>query len=370
MNVEDARSYTNFLDSAVEQGTFSTDLAMLIILVVSAVFMAGITFAMFYFVVVFRRSKRNKVKNITHNSFLEVTWTVVPTIIVLGLFVVGWLSFTGTRADDDMSCADSDVECVDVHAFMYGWRFYYRDANNDLLRDGKPTNYLVVPEGRKILAELDSVEEPPTQPVLHSFWIPALRVKEDTVPRGDKATGNYTTFVASILEEDKGEDARGASIYLIECTEYCGVGHSDMNTAMCVVPPDVYDEWLQGDVDPNEPGKISYAPFPARCGSGRTLDPVALGQIAFTGNCASCHSVDGSAGTGPTMKGIMGREAVSTEGEKVDEIGPEYIYESIREPNVFLHKDYPNGGMNAYSAGSLPDDDIENMIQYFYTLED
>lgn len=187
------------------------DRAFWYILAISAVFLTGITLVMVYFVVRYRRSRHPHPEDIRGNWQLEVLWTVIPTIIALSMFAVGWKSYTGLR-----SVPSGSME-VQVVAQMFSWIFVYDN-------DKESENLLVVPEHTPVKLNIESLD------VIHSFYLPAFRVKADAV----KGLPTYAWFRSG----DPGT-------FDIMCAEYCGIDHANMLAKLKVVPRAEYEAWLQ-----------------------------------------------------------------------------------------------------------------------------
>ena len=180
------------------------------ILGISIVLLFGITAVMVYFVIRFRRSKNPVPSDIRDNYKLEIIWTVVPTLIALSMFYIGWTSYLGLRT------VPEDAMEVLVEAQKYSWLFIYDN-------DKESENELVVPQGKAIKLNITSVD------VVHSFFLPAFRVKVDAV----KGMPTYAWFFADEV-----------GVYDIQCTEYCGVDHSAMLAKLRIVPPAEFEAWL------------------------------------------------------------------------------------------------------------------------------
>ena len=191
------------------------DQAFWYILVVSAILLTGITLVMIYFVVRYRRSRNPHPADIRDNWKLELLWTVIPTIIALSMFVVGWQSYTGLR---NVPAGTVDIR---VEAMMFAWNFIY--GNNK-----QSDNLLVVPEYTPIKLNIESLD------VIHSFSLPAFRVKVDAVK-------NFPTYVWF--------RTMGPGEYDIFCTEYCGIDHSQMLAKLKVVTRQEYETWLSRKED-------------------------------------------------------------------------------------------------------------------------
>ncbi len=290
------------------------DLTFIIILGISVFFLVGITAAMIYFVIRYRRKKHPKAAQIEGNNTLEIVWTVVPTILVLIMFYYGWVGYRPMRQVPD------DAIPVKAYGQMWSWMFEYPN--------GKKSAELVVPINKPVKLDLISRD------VLHSLYIPAFRIKEDVVPGKD----NYMWFTA--LE---------AGEYDLFCAEYCGERHSYMLSKVRVISEGEYEQWLvQSDT-------------PADEHPGLTL----LKQNA----CITCHSQDGSKIIGPTFKGLFGkREVVLADGvEKEITVDEEYLVRSIYEPNAEIVKGYNQGLMISYK-NTLSEEDVAKIIEYIKTL--
>lgn len=192
------------------------DKAFLYITGFSVFFLISITAVMIYFVIRYRAKKHPEPKDIRGHTGLELAWMIIPSIIVLSMFYFGWESYIGLR-----NVPAGAIE-IDVEARMFAWDFIYPDGK-------KSADLLVVPEGKPIKLNITSTD------VIHSLSIPAFRVKVDAV-QGMKT---YVWF-----EADK------TGTYNILCTEFCGVGHSDMLADLKIVPPEEYKAWLAKPAEP------------------------------------------------------------------------------------------------------------------------
>ena len=187
------------------------DQAFWYILGISVVLLFGITVVMIYFVVKYRRSKNPVATDIRDNYTLEIIWTIVPTIIALSMFYIGWTSYLGLRNVPD------DAMEIEVLGQQYSWIFVYDN-------DKETENELVVPLGEAIKLNIESLD------VLHSFFLPNVRVKHDVVP-GKK---QYVWFTP--VKE---------GTYDIVCAELCGWGHYKMKGRMTVESRPDYEKWLK-----------------------------------------------------------------------------------------------------------------------------
>ncbi len=303
------------MNSGASNFVEGVDLSFIIILGISVFFLVGITAAMIYFVIRYRRKKHPKAEQIEGNNTLEIIWTIVPTILVLIMFYYGWIGYRPMRI------VPADAIPLKAYGQMWSWMFEYPN--------GKKSAELVVPIDKPVKLDLISRD------VLHSLYIPAFRIKEDVVPGKD----NYMWFTAQQLGE-----------YDLFCTEYCGERHSYMLSKVRVLPLAEYEAWLaQSDIPADEP-------------PGLTI----LKQNA----CLTCHSQDGSRIIGPTFKGIYGKqEIVLIDGvEKEITIDDAYLVRSIYEPNAEVVKGYNQGLMISYK-NTLSDEDVAKIIDYLKTLK-
>ncbi len=187
------------------------DQAFWYILGISIVLLFAITLVMVVFVVKYRRSRNPVPADIRDNMPLELFWTLIPTLIALSMFYMGWKSYIGLRV-----VPKGAIE-IEVAGQMFSWLFTYEN-------DKESENELVVPLGKPIKLNISSLD------VIHSLYIPAFRIKIDAV-RGMKT---YAWFLADQLGD-----------YDIQCTEYCGTAHSSMTGKLRIVPEDEYRKWLE-----------------------------------------------------------------------------------------------------------------------------
>jgi cytochrome c oxidase subunit 2 len=175
---------------------------------ISVALLLLVTVLMIYFVIKYRRRAGVEPVDVEGNLALEIIWTVVPVVLVLSMFYYGWVGFKTMRD------VPKNAMVVKVTGQMWFWTFEYSN--------GRRTEVLNVPVGSPVRLELNSLD------VIHSFYMPAFRVKEDAVPGAD----NYLWFQA---------DKEGS--YDVFCAEYCGTGHSTMITKVVAMPIDDFREW-------------------------------------------------------------------------------------------------------------------------------
>ena len=249
---------------------------------------------------IFKYSKKNNPtpSNLEGHTGLEIIWTVIPTILVMFIFYFGAKGFIKMR-----TVPENAME-IKVDAGMWWWKFTYPNGLEQNTEQG-----LTVPVSTPIYLPLHSAD------VIHSFYVPAFRVKMDVVPKPLGTKDNYTWFEA-IQEGD----------YDLFCAEYCGQNHAQMLSKVHVLSKIDYDAWLAGQT--SEQKKLqSESPGKA---------------LLLSKGCFACHSSDGSKIIGPSFKGLFGKmETVVTNGEErnilVDEA---YIKQSILEPSKDIVKGF------------------------------
>jgi cytochrome c oxidase subunit 2 len=293
----------------------AVDRAFIFIFAISFIFTIGITVLMIYILIHFSRKKNKNPQQFSHNTRLEVIWTVVPLIIVLVMFYYGWVGFAPMRQ------VPKDAMPITVIGKMWTWDFDYGN--------GKFSKELVVPYNRNVKLNLVSVD------VNHSLFIPAFRVKEDVIP----GYNNYLWFKPIM----KGT-------FDIYCSEYCGLAHSAMLAKAVVVDSLDFDKWL---VDLQVTGNLPDHP----------------GLVVMQANtCLTCHTLDGTKVIGPTFKGLYGRKTtvVTESGEKEVEANDDYIIRSIEDPNSEVVKGYNRGLMQPYKD-KISQEDLQKIVDYFKT---
>jgi cytochrome c oxidase subunit 2 len=261
-----------------------------------------------------RRPEQMASGQMIHNTLLETSWTVIPLLIVMGLF------FIGMRGWWHMRIAPSNAVTIDVVGMKWKWNFNYPQ--------GFSNDTLVVPVNQPVRLRVTSTD------VIHGFYVPAFRTKADVVP------GRYHSLWF---------EATKTGVFPVLCTQYCGTSHSYMLTAVKVVEPDEYKEWLAG------------------AASGGDMPPAEFGATVYTKRgCNACHSVDGAAGIGPTWKGLFGASRTFAAGGSAtaDEA---YIRNSVLDPASQVVAGFPPV-MPSYK-GILSDREIEGITAYIQTLK-
>lgn len=295
-----------------------------LMLVISLIFLIGLTIAMLYFTFRYNSKKNPKATQIEGSTALEITWTVIPILLALLMFYYGWSGWT------PMSKPPKDAMNVTTVARMWSFNFSYDN--------GKQSPDLVIPVGTPINVKLVSLD------VLHSVFIPEFRIKSDIVPGMEK----HMWFQS----DREGE-------YELYCAEYCGLRHSYMNAKVQVMPKDAFDKWYNDTT-------LVVADSTATPGPGSEG-----AAILKTNGCNACHSSDGSRIVGPSYLNLLGSQRVVVrDGKEVTVTADEdYIKRSIYEPNIEVVKGFPQGIMQTYK-GILTDEDISKIIEHLKTLNE
>ncbi len=261
------------------------------ILWVSVFFTVLVIAAMVWFAIKYRARSDDEpdpVNVSTHSTTLEITWTVIPTCIVLVMFVFG---FRGYLND---TIAPPNALKINVIAASWYWTFEYPD--------GSQTNHLYLPKDRPVEFTLKS------QDVIHSIYIPAFRMKKDVVP------GRFNRTWATPTE---------TGIFELFCTEYCGQKHSRMGAKVFVFEPDRFEEVFAVMSNPYEDPT-----------TGEPKPPAEVGEYLYSARgCIGCHSVDGTAGTGPSWLNLWNAPDHAMADGEVVEVNEDYIRESIYYPS-------------------------------------
>jgi cytochrome c oxidase subunit 2 len=263
-----------------------------------------------------RRAGDGATPHTTHNTRLELLWSIVPLLVVMMIF------FWGFKGYIKAAVAPNDAIEIVVTAKKWVWQFEYPDGTRTL-------NDLHVPLNKPVKLVMHSED------VIHSFYVPTFRLKRDVIP------GRYTELWFTATEP--GEQH-------VFCAEYCGKGHSDMGATIHVDTDEQYETFLrEGDE------QVRQMPLQE------------LGRLVYENKgCATCHSLDGTRGQGPSWKGIYGQEHRFTDGKSalVDE---NYIRESILYPQAKIVQGYQP--IMPTFQGLLREREIAGVIEYIKSLK-
>ena len=292
-----------------------TDRVFNLVLVICSLLFLLVVGLMTLFVVRYRRRPGMPAqKTASHNMPLEVTWTVLPVMIVAVIFHQGFVAYLR------MQTAPPGCYDLRVSARQWAWQFIYPNGHVD--------ENLHVPAGEPVRLTMTSED------VIHGLWIPALRLKQDVVP------GRYSSVW---FQADK------VGTYDLLCTQYCGDDHSNMLATLEVQTPADYEAWLKN--------ASNYL---------KTLPPAEAGKLLYKRRgCSQCHSIDGSAGTGPSLMGIYGKPQKMSDGSSVV-ADDNYLRESILEPQAKVVSGF-QPVMSTYK-GLVSDDEITALIEFIKSL--
>ena len=320
----------------VQAGTFDhVDNLMYFTYAVCIVFFAIITGVLLYSVVAHRRKTwdQKPLSNVTHNTPLEVVWTLVPLIIVMIMFAWG---FKGSL---DMTTVPHDAQrnTYKATAKQWNWQFTYPDSTQSIaevyVEIDKPVQFI-----------LESSD------VLHAFFVPSMRVKRDIVP------GRYQSvwFTPTVM-----------GVYPLYCAEYCGDDHSRMFAKLHVVDTATMEDqpW----------NKVPLATDPIE-------DRVAYGARLASQLCGSCHKIKptDTVNTGPSWIGMFTkdgdnyvgrqREVIENNETKTITTDEAYIIESIKDPTkkIVAELPYKLGSMSKFDT--LTDERIACIIDFMKSL--
>jgi cytochrome c oxidase subunit 2 len=272
------------------------------------------------------------------NTTLEIVWTILPVILVITLGV--W----GATTLNALTASESGEMVIEVTGQQWVWGFAYPEYDN--LTSGE----LVLPVNQPIVLKMQSND------VLHSFWVPEFRVKQDLVP------GRVTEL--RITPTEIGQ-------FTLRCAEICGLNHTSMLADVRVLDQAAFDAWIE---------EKSQAPVLAE------LSPQERGEIWYGVEdgfgCLACHTVDGSSGVGPSWLGLYGRVETLDDGSTVT-AEADYISRSILMPNEQLVAGYPANVMpqdyemrfadkqaEVLASEGIEVDIIEDLIAFIQTLEE
>jgi len=296
------------------------------------------------------------------NVTLEIVWTIIPSIIVIFLAIISydvWVTNTAPKENENM--VNGETVPISAVGARFAWTFRYETPELDI--NGEPititSDILNVYAGQNVNISMT------TPDVIHSFWIPAMRVKQDLLP------GRTTEIRFTPIAPEEGfqyEDEFGGAYneYRVVCTELCGGGHGQMFTYVRVYENE--EAYLQAFYEPTVASLVE-----------RPEDPFLLGeQVLTTGKytCANCHVLDSvgwapDAPIGPSLNGVASRAPNRVSGLTAEE----YIMQSIRLPNEYIVAGFNANVMNHFGPSPdpipgqtsyifMPNDDLIGIVAY------
>ncbi|HET9887305.1 MAG TPA: cytochrome c oxidase subunit II [bacterium] len=282
---------------------------------VSLFFFVLILGLLVFFLTKYRRRPGHEAQETAHHSTpLELVWSGIPLILMMAIFVMGFHGFLDLHTPPD-NCYE-----IQANGQKWSWTFTYPNGYSD--------SELHAPVDVPVRLTLSS------QDVIHSLFVPDFRIKRDVVP------GRYS--IAWFQATESGESP-------LYCAEYCGTGHSEMNTKVVIHEPGEFEKWLEKASD-----------------FIKTMPPEEAGKLVYQKRgCAQCHSLDGSPGIAPTFKGLFGKQEHLQSGTRtVDE---NYIRESILQPTAEIVVGF-DPVMPTFQ-GRIKDPEIDVLIAYLKTLK-
>jgi len=276
---------------------------------------------MVYSLVVFRNKKGEDEdgKFVTGSTRLEIIWTLIPLATVISFSYLGAKSLAETRIINPQAMT------INVTASQWAWSFEYPDFDIT-------SNILYLPVNKQVNLQMTSLD------VIHSFWVPEFRVKQDVLP-GENLVKELR-FTPSIIGD-----------YTLMCAELCGGAHAYMNSPVKVVKEGDFQSWVD-----LESGTVE-------------LDPVQKGEkLAKNNGCIGCHSLDGSTSIGPSWLNLFGSEKTFLDGEKII-VDNNYLETSILHPNQDIVQNYSPNIMPSIYADLFSEEEVEDIIAYIKSLQ-
>ncbi len=297
-----------------QASTFAPDVDHLLyfLLAVALFFTIVIFVAIFYFAVRYRRRSEQELPNPVHGSVtLEILWSVIPFGLTMVMFAWGSaIFFRESRPPDD-------AIPIYVVGKQWMWKLQHMEGRREI-------NELHIPLGRAVKLTMTSED------VIHSFFVPDFRTKQDVVP------GRYSTTWFKPTKAGK---------YHLFCAEYCGTNHSGMVGWIYVMEPRDYQAWLSGGA---AMGSLAEE-------GGKLFDSLA---------CANCHKADGS-GRCPTLVGLYG-STVQLAGGATVKADDAYIRESILQPAAKIVAGYQP--VMPTFQGLVTEEGVVQLIEYIKSL--
>ena len=286
------------------------DALYIYLLLVAGVMTAIIFVAVLVLAIKYRRVRVREAQQIEGSLILEITWSVIPLFVMMTFFIWGAIIYFQERTPP------ADATEVYVVAKQWMWKIEHMEGQREI-------NTLHVPTGQNIKLIMTS------QDVIHSFFVPAFRLKQDVLP------GRYTTLWFKATRPGR---------YHLFCAEYCGTMHSGMGGDIVVMEPQDYAQWMAGGPSTplQETGK----------------------ELFSTLGCATCHRFDVQ-GRGPNLQGIYNQPVLLEDGRTV--IADEnYVRESIVNPTAKIVSGFKP--VMPTFQGIVTDEQLNALVAYVKSL--
>ena len=286
------------------------DALYIYLLLVSGVMTALIFLAVMLLAIKYRRSKGCVAQQIEGSTLLEITWSIIPLFVMMTFFVWGAVLYFQERTPP------ADATEVYVVAKQWMWKIEHMEGQREI-------NELHVPTGQNIKLIMTS------QDVIHSFYVPAFRIKQDVLP------GRYTTLWFKATKPGH---------YHLFCAEYCGTQHSGMGGDIVVMEPQDYAQWMAG-------------------GPSAPLQDTGK-QLFSSLGCATCHRFDVQ-GRGPNLQDVYNKPVLLEDGRTVvaDE---NYVRESILNPTAKIVNGFKP--VMPTFQGIVSDEQLNALVAYVKSL--
>src|SRR6476646_9588074 len=288
----------------------NVDALYIFLIIVSGMMTLLVFTAIVIFAARYRHRRGVLAEQIEGSIPLEVTWSIIPLGVFMVIFVWGAVVYFHSRTPP------RDSTDVYVVAKQWMWKLQHAEGQREI-------NSLHIPVGRDVRLIMTS------QDVIHSFFVPAFRMKQDVLP------GRYTTAWFH---------ATKAGTYHLFCAEYCGTQHSGMIGDIVVMEPAQYEAWMSG---------------------GNTGPLSASGEKIFAElGCATCHRSD-TQGRGPSLQGVFGKPVQLQDGRIVT-ADENYIRESILDPGAKIVNGFKP--VMPTFEGLVSEEQVNALIAYVKTL--
>jgi cytochrome c oxidase subunit 2 len=288
----------------------NVDALFIFLLIVTGLVSLLIFTCLLFFAARFRYRDNVRAEQIEGSTPLELTWSIIPLGVFLVIFAWGAVVYFKERTPP------RDATEVYVVAKQWMWKLEHAEGQREM-------NELHVPVGRDVKLIMTS------QDVIHSFFVPAFRIKQDVLP------GRYTTAWFR---------ATKPGTYHLFCAEYCGTQHSGMIGSIVVLEPAQYEAWISG---------------------GSTGPLSATGEKVFAElGCVTCHRSDAQ-GRGPNLQGVFGKPVLLQDGRTLT-ADENYIRESILDPGAKIVNGYKP--VMPTFQGLLSEEQLNALVAYLKSL--
>src|SRR5215218_3648269 len=254
------------------------------------------------------------------NTRLEIIWVTIPFLIVTALAVYAAVVLAQIEKKQPN---ELQVRAIGQ---QFTWHFEYTQPSGRKFK----SDVLYLPNNRPVYMKITALD------VLHSFWVPAFRLKMDAVP----GQTDYVRFTPN-----------RPGTYEVVCAELCGLGHATMRVGARVLPPDGYAKWVATQLKPAGGGAVAGGG-----GGGGETAAAGQGKAIFTGEggCGACHTLAAAGTTG-------------TVGPKLDGIGAKgeaFIKQSIEDPDAKVEEGFPKGVMPQDFKSRLGPAKVDALVKY------